>query len=813
MDSIDSVRNSIMSGVSTPAMMMAMMGAGIGALAFAGLAVPAVGRFVLPNPEETRLSEFLPFERVEPDGVTIICRDGTMMQVIECRGLEDTFLSPTDREALFLARKDWVDALSDTGVTIRAVTIRELRDAMATTTHTNPVLREIASRWNGSFQEAFVNKQIIMLSLPGKTRNAQSKLNGATATTETVLHKYGPKKLSQHNADPQRRPLSILGRIISPITKPTPSGVGSGASEAMTAEQVEFGGDNGVIRFRSGDHELYCASIGFRSMGDFTYEELISSMNTVQGEIIISQIIEPWSKTKATFTLQQHYRLSLSQRFSPGTARQFEEALDRVEGSSEDSQSMSRYMMNVFVFGKTREEMKATEVAIKRAATNFGLQPVREGAIAQASWFCQFPGYKIWPRPMKLFSRNIATHVTMERPPIGLPRSDWGEGPIANFRTSSGTAYSFQFHISTDRAAVAHAVTIGPTGSGKTTLVNFLTGMAMRHDNLRCYMVDRHGGGYIFTHSVSGSYVTFEQNDMSSEISTLNPFQLADNPSNRSFLRAFLQALSGLEDPDTVEEIGFAIDAAYENPGLPTERRSLANIYDACFSKALPLRKELQKWVDPTVYGSIFNAERDTLDLTSKRLVTLDFTRIYEHDDLARAVILYLMHRIQSAISETRSPALIFIDETEPIVRHPMFRTYFMQMLQEYRKKGAAVISAFQRPEAITAAGLGETIRGQAQTSFFFMNPQAQEREYADWGLTDREWLYIKGKLPASKSMPRSVLMKRATGESVILNTDLSALGPLLKIYYSDEPSRALATRLMEEAGPEWLNIYLDTNT
>jgi type IV secretion system protein VirB4 len=220
----------------------------------------------------------------------------------------------------------------------------------------------------------------------------------------------------------------------------------------------------------------------------------------------------------------------------------------------------------------------------------------------------------------------------------------------------------------------------------------------------------------------------------------------------------------------------------------------------------------LQKWVDPSVYGRVFNAPNDNLDLVSNRLVSFDFTKLYEHDDLARAVILYLMHRIQSSITEMRAPALIFIDETEPIVRHPIFRNYFMQMLQEYRKRSAAVISAFQRPEAIMQAGLGEVIRGQAQTTFFFPNPQAREREYQDWGLTDREWAYVKGKLSLNKSLKRSVLMKRATGESVIIDTDLSALGNLIRVFFSDESSRALAEGLMRDLGRDWLQIYLDAN-
>jgi type IV secretion/conjugal transfer VirB4 family ATPase len=790
--------------------LMGFAGIGVGGMAFVGLSIPGVARLVLPPPQETRLADVLPFDRVLPDGKTIICRDGSWVQCLEMRGLDDTFFNAKERENLMYARKDWIDVLSDGGAVVRSITIREQVDMTPRTHHDNPVLREISRRWNGSFRQAYRNRQFIVISVHTKGRSGEQKLKQAVATTKTILHKYGPRELSQHDEDLDKRPLALWARLTSPISQPHPGGIGTGASDAICGDQVEFGLDNGMISFRSGDRTAYCSVVGIRSLGDFTYEAFINKLNTAQGELIILQAIEPWSKTKAAFQVAQHQRLSLAQRFSPAANEQFLEALDRIEGNTDESQTLSNYTLIVFAYGKTREEAEKCEMEVKRAAAELGISAVREGATAQASWFCQFPGYKIWPRAYKLFSKNVATHVTIERPADGLKRCDWGDGPIATFRTASGTPYAFQFHISEDKAAVAHAVAIGPTGTGKTTLINFLTGMAMRHEDLRCYLVDRHGGAFIFTNAIGGSYVTFDGSNIPGELSALNPFQCNDDSSNRSFLRAFLHALSEMDDPDAIEEIGFAVEAAFEYPGLPRDKRSLTNIYDACFSKSRPLRKALHKWVDPAIYGKVFNARQDTLDLTATRLVAFDFTRLYEHDDLARAVILYLMHRIQSTISELKAPALIFIDETEPIVRHPIFRSYFMQMLQEYRKRRAAVISAFQRPEAIMQAGLGEAIRGQAQTTFFFQNPQAQEREYADWGLTEREWDYIKGRLANAKSLKRSVLMKRATGESIIIDTDLSALGPLIRIFYSDEPSRGLAEKLISQHGPDWLAIYLD---
>ncbi len=805
--------DALRSTVSTQAILVGSAGMLAGGALFAGLLTPAIAHSMLPNPKETRLSDFLPFDQILPDERTILCRDGTVVQCLEVAGRDITFLTPGEREAFYYARKNWIDALAETGVMVRIFVVRERVDPSSGLVHENPVLHEMARRWEYSFKNTFRNRQIIVLSVSGKTKNNISKLNDAVDISDSILNPYRPRVLVQSDQDPRRRPLWIWTRIASPITRPEPNGMGDGVRDAITADAVEFGKEDGTITFQSGEQVLYCAAMGLRSIGDFTNEGFVTELSAIAGEVIVMHTFDPMPRTEAQLRLVQHQRMTLATRYSAGVHAQFHEAMNMVEGSDANAAVLSFYTMTVFMYGRTKEEMLLIEAEVKRIAAGYGITAVREGAAVQSSWFAQFPGYNLWPRVYKLFSNNVSCHVTLDKPPEGLAKSDWGPGPIALFRTSMGTAYNFQFHVTDEVAAVAHAVTIGPTGGGKTTIVTFLTAMAMRHPKLRCYMIDRHGGAYIFTNAVGGSYVTFEGSQLAGRKTELNPFYCEDNPENRSFLRGFLQAIAEVDDPDSIEEIGFAVEAAFDAPGIPKEQRSLANIYDAVFSKSRNVRKQLNKWVDPAVYGKIFNGATDSLDLTNTRLVTLDFTKIYEHEDLARAVILYLMHRIQAAITETRSPALIFIDETEPVVRHPLFRQFFLQMLQEYRKKGAAIISAFQRPEAIAAAGLGEAIRGQAQTTFFLPNPQAKEMEYADWGLTDREMDFIKGRLAISRRLRRAVLVKRATGESVILDVDLTPLGPMLKIFRSDEPSKAEAEMCMRKYGADWLRHYLEVPT
>ena len=794
-------------GVSPLRAGLSVMGMLLGGGAFTALSVPAVARFVLPPPRDTRLADHLPFDRLLSDQRTLACRDGTLVQCLLVEGRDITFLSQVEREALFRLRKNWLDSLAELGVTVRSMLLRERVALKRDDAFDNPLLKEIAGSWNASFQATYHHRQVIVLSIPGKGRVARSRLQEAVDATLHLLAPYQPRVMSQ-DAPGDDNLMAFWGFLASPISRPRTTVSGPEVSEAIAHDCVEFTGEQGLIRFHRGEQEKYVAAIGVRRFGDYVDEQLVADLAGLDGEFVIMNLVEPWTKAIAALKIAQESRMSRVTRFSESANDQYDSAMEIIEGLDENRASLSNYSFVIFIIADRPEKIALLDGEIRKIFAAYGAGSVREGVAAQASWFSQFPGYQPWPRSYRFFSSNIACNMTLDRAPAGLPRCDWGEGPLALFRTIGGTSYSFQLHVSTEKDAVAHAVCIGPTGSGKTTVMSFLAGMSLRHKNLRAYIFDRYQGAYVFTNAVGGRYVSLTPGAENRDQCGLNPFQCADTPENRSFLRLWLRAISGCEDADSLEEISLAVQSLFDS-AIPMEQRSLSVLYEPCFSAGLPLKRELHKWVDPSAYGTMFNAPRDTLDMRSNRLVTFDMTDIFKDELLTQATLSYLMYRIQATIGEANAPAFIFIDETEPMLRNPQFRTYYLTMLQEYRKRGAAVISAFQRPEAIAQTGMSEAIRGQCQTMFFFPNPQAKPEDYADWSLTDSEWAYVKGDLPISRRLKRSVLVKRATGESVVLDTDLSPLGPYIKIFSSGRESVAFAADLQRRLGDEWVDHYV----
>ena len=782
----------------------------ISAAAFAGFWATKFGHLVLPQPRESRVSDFLPFNKLLSDGITIKCYNGSLARVFKVTGIDLSFVTDEKVISMHEARKAWIDGMSDMQIDCRIITLREKIPLDENESDFgNPLLETISNVWESNLDRVYSNSHYIVLSVPDRQDNLKD-LNYASQALLATLNDYGVKTLYETEDSPaEDSPLSVFCKICSPITKPLPKVRGAEGAQLnglLTAEHIHFTGEEGIIRFFSGDKEKLEIVMGIRNSGDYMDESMVASLLAIDCELTLLHNIKPLFKPHARALLMQQQRMAAITSFSPDVINQYSQALSSIEDSDADYQALTQYAMSVILRGDSKEELDFAESEVQRICRLFGVTPVREGWVAQATFFNQFPTYETFPRTYLYLSRVVATALSFEKPSEGFSKSDWGKGAISVFRTTAGSAYKFQFHVSSEEAAVAHCCIIGPTGQGKTTLLTFLAGQAMRHRDLKVFFFDRHRGAEIFTRSIGGAYIGFDGDEKNVSI---NPFDCANNANNRAFLRRWMKAITLVDDALSEKEIARAVTTAFDY--LRPEERIMTNLYKSCFSPTGNMRRELFKWVNPDQYGNIFNAQNDSLDLKSKRFMAFDFTHIFEDETLAPAVISYIMHRIQSETGETGAPSLIMIDETAPMLKHPMFRDYFVIGLQEGRKKRQAYLCAFQQPNIIDKLGVGEVIRGQCQTVIFFRNPQAMPEDYENWNLTRSETDFIFGK--SYRDFPYAILLSRpATGESVILDVDLSGLGPYLKLYNSGRKNVLLVEELIKEYGeenfvPQYLNI------
>lgn len=800
--------NMFVSGLTNAEVVVAVVGF-ISAAAFAVLLSSKFGSWVLPQPRESRVSDFLPFAEIMSDGMTIRCTNGSYSRVFRVTGLDLGSATPEKMYSMMEARKSWIDNLSELQIVCRVITDRE-RTALDNEqgNFNNEILEKVSEIWMNNMSRVYSNKHYIILSVIDR-KDALKDLNYASQSLIATLGEYGVTPMLESPDGPATdSPFYVFSRLCSPVSKPLPkvrNAKGAELNEMLTADHIHFTREDGIIRFFSGNKELYEIVMGIRTTGDYMDESMIVSLLSIDCELVLLHNVRPIFKPQARMMLIQQQRMATLTSFSSEVVNQYGQALSTIEDSDADYQALTEYSMSILIKGASKEELDFGESEVQRICRTYGVTPVREGWVTQATFFSQFPTYDTYPRTYRYLSRVVALAISFDKPSEGFGKSDWGPGAITVFRTMSGSAYRFQFHVSSEESAVAHCCIIGPTGQGKTTLLTFLAGQAMRHSDLKVFFFDRHRGAEIFTRSIGGAYVGFDGDEKNV---SLNPFDTENTPNNRAFLRRWMKSITMADDALSEREVARAVTTAFDY--LRPEERIMKNLYKSCFSPTGTMRRELYRWVNPDQYGNIFNADTDSLDLKSKRFMAFDFTHIFEDETLAPAVISYIMHRIQGETGETGVPSLIMIDETAPMLKHPMFRDYFIIGLQEGRKKRQAYLCAFQQPNIIDKLGVGEVIRGQCQTVIFFRNPQAMIEDYANWNLTQSELDFVFGK--TYRDFPYAILLSRpATGESVVLDVNLGALGPYLKLYNSGRKNVLLVEQLIKEYGEDnFVTKYLN---
>ena len=551
--------------------------------------------------------------------------------------------------------------------------------------------------------------------------------------------------------------------------------------------------------------------ISFKTSPDYLDEEFFNTVSTIQTEMITMNAFRIMGNSQVESTIRQ--RISTADSKKKSTEEQIYHAQSMMDENISGNQTLVNYYPLFILFGSTKEELEKYINEFKKISASFGISPIVETFASKVSWFAQIPGFNVFPRSFKLLSRAGAITIPMSTQPLGVENSDWGPGPLVVFPTAQGTPYQFQFHVSDKPAAVAHTLTIGPTGGGKTTLFSFLIAQSLRHPKLKAFFFDRNKGAEIFTLASGGKYITMhgkEKNVNSNKVEQsflthLNPLKMPDTAANRAFLRRWFAIISGQTDTISADEIARAVSVNFDY--LSDENRLLKNLWESCFSSSGNMRPALKKWIDPLQYGDIFNESSDTLDLQA-RLTTFDFTDILQDEVLSPAVISYILHRINNTTVSGGNPSLIMIDETAPMLENKMFRDNFIVGLQEGRKNRQAYMAAFQRANVLDKLGIGDVVRGQAQTVLFFRNPAADANDYAHWNLNPLEMAFIQGK--AYPNLKRALLLSRpVTGESVILNTELGGLGNLLRLFESGRSSVLLAEELYKMYGNNFVDEYL----
>lgn len=491
-------------------------------------------------------------------------------------------------------------------------------------------------------------------------------------------------------------------------------------------------------------------------------------------------------------------------------------ALRRMRAADDEAQSLRRdlstakddlaagrsafgeHHLTVMVKAQTQLALDQACADVMAAFTEEGVIAVREDVNLEPAFWAQFPGnFKDIARRALVSTGNFAGLAAFHNFPVGQAEANhWGQA-ISVLETTSATPYFFNFH----KGDLGNFTIIGPSGAGKTVILNFLLAQARKHDP-RIVLFDKDRGAEIFIRAIGGRYETLRPGAPSG----LNPLALPDTPVNRAFLAAWLERLVAPADgrltPEEQAQISDAVAANFEQAPQFRRLRHVAELF-AGVRRPVPgdLASRLEPWIGDGPRAWLFDNPEDRLDLAQK-VVGVDMTAILD-DPVARTpAMMALFHAVEQRLDG--SPALIVVDEGWKALDDAVFVQQIRDWEKTIRKRNGVVGFATQSASDALDSQIASAIIEQAATQIFLPNPKAQEEEYRQgFGLTAHELDLVRA-LPDTS---RAFLIKHGT-ESVVARLNLSGLDSVLTVLSGREASVRRLDALRAELGDDpaaWL--------
>lgn len=802
------------------------------------LAVPALRRALFKKISHESLADKLGWldavviEPAKPGSVaplvavrTITGGVETLTLYIRVHGASSASMSEDDLVGARRLRRDWLSHLGDLDVHLhlwheRHVGENERQHGAAA----SELVRELVGRHEGAMAGA-VSETHHILAINASGRDAGDRLVKAWGWTKDYLEYASPRALDPRPSGVENDLLTWLARMVNRTASRPVHGAEHRIAYAAATGELWQDKRAGILTFEFASRRTFAMCISASDLGQETSEEFLAAMMSVPGEWCICHQIRVLDASASLNLLDIQSRNHRIKEGSEG-AIQIETLKNMVTPESGHRERMCLYELIVWVFGSDLEEVAEARDRLVKMMMRYKMTPVPDKELAGYLWWGQWPGYSSLAtvRVQRLPTANVASMLAFDRQPEGMTSCDWGRGWVMSLPTIAGGIYRFCFHATPDTVALGHTVFFGPAGRGKTTLVQMMM-MGVRHHfpEVACYVGDRHLGQYVAQMAAGAAYVGLLSQLPGLPKVALNP--TARRPMDKDLLvhiKQLLRLMTRVEEGvdqefDTELERMLLTLHSQDLHGVPVEERSLATLVAANTHPGSLLQRRLAPWLPGGTLELVLGRGEETLPLDTHDHVAFDFTSVLDDPEAGPVVISDFVHLIQQRARRSGKGALIVLDEARRLFGHPMFAAAGAQWHEEMRKAHVVLVTMFQRPSQLMEIGgegvpkFAQMIRTQTATHVFLPDQQCFPAEYGDW-LTPEEMALVRGEDPRVEGLRHYALIKKpATGESVVVRTDLGHLGTMLALFRSDGKASSYGRGIVVRHGTEGFGRrYLD---
>jgi type IV secretion system protein VirB4 len=627
---------------------------------------------------------------------------------------------------------------------------------------------------------------------------AQKELKEVVSRLVATLRDYGARVLTSYENEHGTfsEPLEFLAKLVNCGFSHPMRYTAQEISKTLPIHRLYFG--KNVVEVSGAPRKRVAGLISIKEYAPATAAGLLDGFLQLPFEFIISQSFVFHNRSVNINRMQIRQRRMMAAE--DAAVSQIAEISDALDMAMSGHVAFGPHQLTVMCFEENVPELERVLSMAIAELVNIGINPVREKFVMEAAYWAQLPAnFEYVARGADISTLNLAGFASLHNYPTGkINGNHWGDS-VSVFDTSSGTPYFFNFH----NRDVGHTTIIGPTGAGKTVLLNFLCAQAQKF-NCRTFFFDKDRGAEIFIRAIGGKYTIIEPGKKCH----FNPLQLPDTPENRTFLGEWLHTLVTVHDePFTAEDMDRINEAVAGNYKLDVKDRILRNIAPFLGMEGPgTIAGRLKMWHSGGPYAGLFDNPTDVIDFSIGNGFGFEMGEVLKERVSLEPTLLYLFHRISLSLDGT--PTIIVLDEAWALIDNKIFAGRIRDWLKTLRKLNGMVVFATQSVEDATNSAISETLIQQTATQIFLPNPKATDAYRKAFMVSDREFNLLKTTDPGS----RFFLVKQGK-DVVVARIDLTGMDDVINVLSARAETVSILDEIRAQVGdaPEaWMNLFQD---
>jgi type IV secretion/conjugal transfer VirB4 family ATPase len=341
------------------------------------------------------------------------------------------------------------------------------------------------------------------------------------------------------------------------------------------------------------------------------------------------------------------------------------------------------------------------------------------------------PMSAIWPGP----SRNA--HLTAECAKRG---HQGAQPPLMFVRTAGTTPFRFDLH----QGDVGHTMIVGPTGSGKSVLLNTIALQWLRYPEAQVFYFDKGASSRASTLLAGGQFFVLggDQSDLA-----FQPLADLEGPEDKTWAQEWVQDIVSAEGVEITPGVKDEIWGALKNLASgPPEQRTLTLLAATIQDQAV--KSALLPYTLAGPHGHLLDAQ-DNSRVTA-RWQTFEMSELMGSKAALQPVLTYIFRTLERRFDGR--PTLLVLDEAWLFLDQGAFAAKIREWLKTLRKFNVAVVFATQSLADVARSSIAPALIESCPTRVFLPNPDAHTPQiaslYEGFGLNAQQLQIVAGATP-----------------------------------------------------------------